>query len=113
VYINVDKGHACSVAPECVAVPTLSTIEEGCDREEITLVVHPAIRRAMTGYEDSLYIGMSCCLRGEGDGVFFLPLRSGGYVRLLFSKRCSAGGYEIIRLDPIRPEDLARIKSGA
>jgi hypothetical protein len=94
-------------------VLTLSTIEEECDREEITLVVHPAIRRAMRGYEDSLHIGIRCFLKGETDGVFFLPLHNGGYVRLLFSKRCSAGGYDIIRLEPIRPEDMAGIKSGS
>jgi len=94
-------------------VPTLSAIEEGCDRKEITLAVHPAIRRAMRGYEDSLYIGMHCFLKGEADGVFFLPLQSGSYVRLLFSKRRSAGGYDIIRLEPIRPEDMTRIKSGS
>jgi hypothetical protein len=90
---------------------TLSTIEEGCERKELTLVVHPAIRRAMHGYEDSFYIGVRCFLDGEGDGVFFLPLERGGYVRLAFSKRRSAGGYDLLRLDPLRPEDLARIKN--
>jgi len=77
----------------------------------VTLVVHPAIRRAMQGYEDSFYIGVRCFLKGEGDGVFFLPLERGGYVRLAFSKRRSAGGYEILRLDPVRRDDLSRIKS--
>jgi hypothetical protein len=96
--------------PECPAVLTLSAIEDGCDRQEITLVVHPAIRRAIKCYEDSFYIGVRCFLEGEGDGVFFLPLQTGGYVRLLFSKRCSVGGFEILRLDPIRGEDIARIK---
>jgi hypothetical protein len=48
--------------------------------------------------------GVRCFLAGESDG------QTRGYVRLLFSKRCSAGGYEILRLDPIRGEDLARIK---
>jgi len=91
-------------------VPTLSAIEEGCDRKEVTLVVHPAIRSAIKDYEDSFYIGVRCFLEGEGDGVFFLPLEAGGYVRLLFSKRCSAGGYDILRVDPVRGEDLARIK---
>ena len=75
-------------------MPTLSAIEDRCERKEITLVVHPAIRRAIKRYEDSLYIGVRCFLQGEGEGVFFLPLQTGGYVRLLFSKRCSAGGYE-------------------
>ena len=60
--------------------------------------------------ETAFYIGVRCFLAGEGDGVFFLPLQMGGYVRLLFSKRCSVGGYEILRLDQIRGEDLARIK---
>ena len=92
------------------AVPTLSTIEDECDCKEVTLVLHPAIRSAIKDFEDSFYIGVRCFLAGEGDGVFFLPLQIGGYVRLLFSKRCSAGGYEILRLDPIRGEDLARIK---
>ena len=92
------------------AVPTLSAIEDGCDRKEVTLVLHPAIRSAIKDFEDSFYIGVRCFLAGEGDGVFFLPLQMGGYVRLLFSKRCSVGGYEILRLDPIRGEDLARIK---
>jgi hypothetical protein len=91
-------------------VPTLSAIEDGCDRKEVSLVVHPAIRNAIKDYEDSFYVGVRCFLAGEGDGVFFLPLRTGGYVRLLFSKRCSAGGYAILRLDPMRGEDLARIK---
>ena len=89
---------------------TLSAIEDGCDRNEITLVVHPAIRRAIKRYEESFYIGVRCFLQGEGDGLFFLPLETGGYVRLLFAMRCSAGGYEILRLDPVRREDIARIK---
>ncbi len=89
---------------------TLSTIEEGCDRQELTLVVHPAIRRAVPPYEDSFYIGVRCFLNGDSDGVFFLPLERGGYVRLLFSRRRSAGGYEILRLDPERPTDMASVK---
>jgi hypothetical protein len=91
-------------------VPTLSVIEEGCDRKEITLVIHPAIRMAIKEYEDSFYVGVRCFLQGEGDGIFFLPLRTGGYVRLSFSSRCSAGGYDILRLDPMHSDDLARIK---
>jgi len=100
-----------AVAPGVPTVQTLSRIEEGCDRKELTLVVHPAIRRAMHRYEDSFYIGVRWFLNGEGDGVFFLPLERGGYVRLAFSKRSSAGGYTILRVDPLRHEDLARIKS--
>jgi hypothetical protein len=91
-------------------VPTLSTIEDGCDRQEVTLVVHPAIRRAIKDYEESFYVGVRCFLQGEGDGVFFLPLPAGGYVRLRFSNRRSSGGYKILRLDPVRREDIARIK---
>jgi hypothetical protein len=91
-------------------VLTLSAIEDGCDRKEITLVVHPAIRRAIKRYEESFYIGVRCFLQGGSDGLFFLPLETGGYVRLLFSKRRSAGGYEILRVDPLRGEDIAGIK---
>src|SRR5829696_5130130 len=47
-----------AVAPGVPTVQTLSRIEEGCDRKELTLVVHPAIRRAMHRYEDSFYIGV-------------------------------------------------------
>jgi hypothetical protein len=91
-------------------VQTLSIIEEGCDRQELTLVVHPAIRRAVHPYEESFYIGVRCFLNGEGDGVFFLPLEGGGYVRLRFSRRRSAGGYDILRLDAMCPGDMVRIK---
>jgi hypothetical protein len=98
------------VASGVPAVTTLSVIEEGCDRKEIALVIHPAIRMAIKDYEDSFYVGVRCFLQGEGDGVFFLPLRTGGYVRLLFSIRSSAGGYDILRLDPMHSDDLARIK---
>jgi len=60
--MNLARGSALFLQPrlavrERAAVPTLSTIEEGCERKEVTLVVHPAIRRAMQGYEDSFYIG--------------------------------------------------------
>ena len=89
---------------------TLSILEEGCDRQELTLVVHPAIRRAVHPYEESFYIGVRCFLDGDGDGVFFLPLERGGYVRLLFSKRRSSGGYDILRLDAMCPGDMVRIK---
>ena len=62
-------------------MPTLSAIEDGCDRKEVTLVVHPAIRNAIKDYEDSFYVGMRCFLAGESDGLFFLPLQTRGYVR--------------------------------
>jgi hypothetical protein len=86
------------------------SVEEVCESKRITLVVHPAIRRAMTGYEESFYIGLRCFLKGKTDGVFFLPLPDGGYVRLVFSQRRSAGGHPILRVDPLASEGLQRIK---
>src|SRR4051812_9480842 len=88
----------------------LASLEEVCDRRGITLVVHPAIRRAVERYEESFYIGACCFLRGETNGLYFLPLDSGGYVRLQFSKRRSAGGYSILRINSLTSEGLNQIK---
>ena len=88
----------------------LASLEEVCDRRGITLVVHPAIRRAVERYEESFYIGACCFLRGETNGLYFLPLDSGGYVRLQFSKRRSAGGHSILRINSLTSEGLDQIK---
>ena len=77
---------------------TISDIEQTCEAQGITLVVHPVIRQALGGYEESFYIGAACFLRGESDGLFFLPLDR-SYVQLRFVKRRSAGGHPILRLD--------------
>lgn len=89
---------------------SFKTVEEVCESKSITLVLHPAIRRAVEGYEESFYIGLRCFLKGESDGVFFLPIRDGGYVRLVFSQRYSSGGHPILRVDPLNSEGLQRIK---
>ena len=86
------------------------SVEEVCESKNITLVVHPAIRRAVKGYEESFYIGLRCFLKGETDGLYFLPLENGGYERLRFSQRRSSGGHPILRVDPIAVEGLQRIK---
>jgi hypothetical protein len=93
--------------------PVLSfdAVEDVCDSKHTTLVIHPTIRRAVKGYEESFYVGLRCFLAGETDGLYFLPLPTGSYVRLLFSKRVSAGGYKILRIDPLTKEGLARIKA--
>jgi hypothetical protein len=91
-------------------VLSFESVEEVCESKSITLVVHPAIRRAVKGYEESFYIGLRCFLKGESDGIFFLPLQDGGYVRLVFSQRSSSGGHPILRVDPITAEGLQRIK---
>jgi hypothetical protein len=91
-------------------VLSFESVEEVCESKRITLVVHPAIRRAIRGYEESFYIGLRCFLKGETDGVFFLPFPDGGYVRLVFSQRRSAGGHPILRVDPLTSEGLQRIK---
>ena len=90
-------------------MPTLSMIEEGYERKEVTLVVHPVIRRAMHGYEDSFHIGVRCFLNGEGDGVFFLPLESGGYPGLQFANRCRGFSIERIAFHAALPQ-LTRIR---
>lgn len=90
---------------------SFENVEEVCEAKNITLVVHPAVRQAIKGYEESFYIGLRCYLRGESDGVYFLPLKSGGYARLLFSRRRSAGGHPILRIEPLSSEGLSRIKS--
>ena len=90
---------------------SFQSVEEVCESKSITLVIHPAVRRAVKGYEESFYIGLRCFLKGESDGIFFLPLHDGGYVRLAFSQRYSAGGHPILRVDPLSSEGLDRIKA--
>jgi hypothetical protein len=94
-------------------VLSFDAVEEVCDSKSITLVVHPAIRRAVRGYEESFYIGLRCFLKGEADGIFFLPLDDGSYVRLAFSQRHSSGGHPILRVDPLTSEGLERIKAAS
>ena len=89
---------------------SFEAVEDVCESKQTTLVIHPAIRRAIKGYEESFYIGLRCFLAGETDGLYFLPLRTGGYVRLVLSKRSSAGGHNILRVDPLTTEGLARIR---
>ncbi len=88
----------------------VADIDEVCEAKGITLVMHPAIRRAVERYAESFYIGACCYLRGETNGLYFLPLDSGGYVRLRFSKRRSSGGHPILRVDPISPGGLEQIR---
>ena len=90
---------------------SFDVVEDVCESKRTTLVVHPAIRRAVKGYEESFYVGLRCFLAGETDGLYFLPLRSGGYVRLVFSRRISSGGHNLLRIDPLTSEGLGRIKA--
>jgi hypothetical protein len=92
------------------AVLSFESVEEVCESKRITLVVHPAVRRAVRGYEESFYIGLRCFLKGESDGLYFLPLPDGSYVRLMFSQRRSPGGHPILRVDPLSSDGLSRIK---
>ena len=89
---------------------SLDAVEDLCESTRTTLVIHPVIRRAVRGYEESFYIGLRCFLRGETDGLYFLPLPGGDYVRLLFSKRTSPQGHDILRVDALSGEGLQRIK---
>jgi hypothetical protein len=92
-------------------VLSFDAVEEVCESKHTTLVIHPAIRRAVKGYEESFYIGLRCFLQGETDGLSFLLLQRGGYVGLIFSKRLSSGGRKLLRIDPVTNEGLARIKA--
>src|SRR5918911_2977006 len=89
---------------------SLASIEEICAAQRITLIMHPAIRSAVRPYGESFYVGACCFLRGETNGLYLLPLESGGYVRLRFSKRQSPGGHNILRVDPLTSEGLDQIK---
>ena len=89
---------------------SLDAVEDLCESMRTTLVVHPVIRGAVKGYEESFYIGLRCFSGEETDGLYFLPLPSGDYVRLLFSKRRSPQGYDILRVDALSREALQRIK---
>ena len=41
------------------------SVEEVCESKSITLVVHPAIRRAVKGYEESFYVGLQLFPEGR------------------------------------------------
>jgi hypothetical protein len=66
------------------AVLSFDAVKDVCESKRTTLVIHPIIRQAIRGYEESFYVGLRCFLAGETDGLYFLPLQSGGYVRLIF-----------------------------
>ena len=90
---------------------SFEAVEEVCETRQTTLVFHPAIRRALKGYEKSFYVGLRCFLAADSDGLYFLSLQEAGYVRLIFSKRVSSGGHNLLRIDPLTKEGLARIKA--
>ena len=92
---------------------TIADVETACDAHGVTLVMHPAVRSALRPYQESFYIGACSFLRGESDGLYFLPVAKGGLVPLRFSRRSSATGHPILRLDPVTPEGLGRIKAEA
>ncbi len=89
---------------------SFDAVQEICDKAQTTLVLHPAIRRAVRGHEEGFYIGLRCFLRGETGGLYLLPLAGGGSVGLRFTKRASIGGHNILRVEPVSPDGLRRIK---
>jgi hypothetical protein len=92
-------------------VSDLNTVEEVCQERDITLVIHPAIRKALLGFEEDFSTPAAAFLRGEGRAAYFLPLQGGGDVKLVFSLRYSAGEHLILRVDTARPDGLERIKA--
>ena len=91
-------------------MPDQLAVEAACGERDISLVVHPAIRKALTGFEEEFSIPAAAFLQGEGRAAFFLPLAGGGDVKLVFSLRYSAGEHLILRVETARPEGLARVK---
>ena len=91
-------------------MPDLLAVEEVCKGRDITLVIHPAIRAALRGYEEEVSLPAAAFVRGEGRAAYFLPLRGGGDVKLVFSLRYSDGEHLILRVDTGRPKGLVRIK---
>ena len=96
-----------------MAALTIAAVEKACEANSITLVIHPAVRRAVGPYQESFYIGVCSYLRGESDGLHFLPVTGGGLVPLRFSRRASANGFPILRIDPVAADGLARLKAEA
>lgn len=88
---------------------SFDAVEEICESKSISLVIHPAIRRALRGYEESFCLGLRCFLSGDAHN-YFLPLQDGGYVRLAFSMRTSSGGYNLLKIEPLKKDGLSRIK---
>ncbi len=85
-------------------------VEEVCEDREITLMIHPAVRKALIGFEEAFSIPAAAFLQEEGRAAYFLPLPGGGDVKLVFSLRYSAGEHLILRVDPARADGLPRIK---
>ncbi len=88
----------------------LLSVEEVCAERDITLVIHPAIRKALLGFEEDFSIPAAAFLQGAGKAAYYLPLQGGGDVKLVFSLRYSAGEHLILRVDTARPEGMHRIK---
>jgi hypothetical protein len=91
-------------------VLTFDAVEEICDSRQTTLVVHPIVRQAIRGYEESFYVGLRAFLSGEND-LFFLPLSNGEFVRLIFSNRVSSGGHRLVRVEPLHVDAMMRIRA--
>jgi hypothetical protein len=85
-------------------------VEDVCAQRDITLVIHPAIRKALVGLEDDFSGPAAAFLQGAGQAAFFLPLPTGGDVKLVFELRYSAGEHLILRVIPARADGLQRIK---
>ena len=80
-------------------VSDLNTVEEACQERDITLVVHPTIRKALLGFEEDFSIPAAAFLQSGGRAAYFLPLQGGGDVKLVFSLRYSAGEHLILKID--------------
>jgi hypothetical protein len=68
---------------------------------KLSAVASP-VRTQPGDYQESFYVGFCCFLKGKTDGIYYLPLQTGGFERLVFSRRTSSGGYSLLRIDPLR-----------
>ncbi len=50
---------------------TIAGVEKACEANGVTLVMHPAVRRAVRSYQEGFYIGACSYLRGESDGLYW------------------------------------------
>jgi hypothetical protein len=91
-------------------VLSFDAVEDVCESKRTTLVIHPAIGRAIKGYEESFNTGLRCFLKGQTE-LYYLLLEGGDHVRLVFSKRVSPGGHNLLRIDPLTTEGLSRIRA--
>jgi hypothetical protein len=83
-------------------VSNFDAVEEVCAQKRTALVIHPAVRQAIRGYEESFYVGLRCFLAGEQTASIFC--RSG---RVTMS---GSDGHRRTRIEVRFPPHLKRAR---